>query len=98
MRRCRLRLALCQKAAKLDGLNLQKFQKNGGGVMTLTHYISGAEIEGTSGRVQDVFYPATGAVIDQVPLASIAEVDRVVAVARGPCRAGLRHRRQSARR
>ncbi|MGB1357397.1 MAG: aldehyde dehydrogenase family protein, partial [Candidatus Puniceispirillaceae bacterium] len=50
--------------------------------MTLTHYISGAEIEGTSGRVQDVFNPATGAVIDQVPLASTAEVDRVVAVAR----------------
>jgi hypothetical protein len=66
----------------LDGLNLQKFQKNGGGEMTLTHYISGAEIEGASGRVQDVFNPATGAVIDQVPLASTAEVDRVVAVAR----------------
>ena len=49
--------------------------------MTLTHYIGGAEIEGTSDRAQDVFNPATGAVIDQVPLASTAEVDRVVAVA-----------------
>ena len=46
VRRCRLRLALCQKAAKLNGLNLQKFQKNGEGEMTLTHYISGAEVEG----------------------------------------------------
>ena len=50
--------------------------------MTLTHFISGLEIEGTSGRVQDVFNPATGAVIDQVPLASTAEVNRIVAVAR----------------
>ena len=36
----------------------------------------------TSGHVQDVFNPATGTIIDQVPLASTAEVDRVVAVAR----------------
>ena len=49
--------------------------------MTLTHYIGGAEIGGTSGRAQDVFNPATGTIIDQVPLASAAEVDGVVAVA-----------------
>jgi malonate-semialdehyde dehydrogenase (acetylating)/methylmalonate-semialdehyde dehydrogenase len=50
--------------------------------MTLTHYIGGANVAGTSGRVQDVFNPATGSVIDQVPLASSSEVDSAVAAAK----------------
>jgi len=50
--------------------------------MTLTHFIGGTAIAGTSGRTQDVFNPATGAVIDQVPLASAAEVDQAVASAK----------------
>ncbi len=50
--------------------------------MTLTHYIGGANVAGTSGRVQDVFNPATGSAIDQVPLASSSEVDSAVAAAK----------------
>jgi malonate-semialdehyde dehydrogenase (acetylating)/methylmalonate-semialdehyde dehydrogenase len=38
------------------------------------HYIAGAEVAGTSGREQDVFNPATGAVTTAVPLASASEV------------------------
>ncbi len=50
--------------------------------MTLTHYIGGAEIAGTSGREQDVFNPATGAPTTRVPLASASEVDNAVANAK----------------
>jgi malonate-semialdehyde dehydrogenase (acetylating)/methylmalonate-semialdehyde dehydrogenase len=50
--------------------------------MTLTHFIGGSEVAGTSGRVQDVFNPATGAVTTQVPLASVGEVDAAVATAK----------------
>ena len=50
--------------------------------MSLNHYISGAEVPGMSGRSQDVFNPATGGVVDQVMLASTAEVDAAVASAK----------------
>src|SRR4051794_25596084 len=48
----------------------------------LTHYISGKQVPGTSGRFADVFNPATGVAEKRVPLASAAEVDEVVAIAR----------------
>ena len=48
----------------------------------LTHYISGKAAPGTSGRFADVFNPATGVAEKRVPLATKAEVDEVVAVAR----------------
>lgn len=47
----------------------------------LTHYINGAMVEGTSGRFADVYNPAVGEVQAQVPLASKAELDAVVAAA-----------------
>jgi len=51
------------------------------GVGTLTHFINGKTLEGTSGRVADVFNPAKGHVSTRVPLASVAEVDAAVAAA-----------------
>jgi malonate-semialdehyde dehydrogenase (acetylating) / methylmalonate-semialdehyde dehydrogenase len=48
----------------------------------LPHFIGGALVDGTSGRSGDVFNPATGRVSAKVPLATAAEVDRAVAVAR----------------
>ena len=50
--------------------------------MTLMHYISGAEVAGASGREQDVFNPATGAVTTAVPLASASEVAAAVDAAK----------------
>ncbi len=47
----------------------------------LTHYINGAHVKGTSGRFADVMNPALGEVQAQVPLASKAELDAVVAAA-----------------
>ncbi len=44
----------------------------------LSHFIDGARVPGTSGRMQDVFNPATGAVHAQVPLASADEVRAAV--------------------
>ena len=41
---------------------------------TLYHFIGGKRVEGTSGRLGDVFNPATGDVTAQVPLASVDEV------------------------
>ena len=49
--------------------------------MTDMHFIKGATSAGTSGRSQNVYNPATGAVTSSVPLASAAEVDAAVAVA-----------------
>ncbi|PGZ91656.1 MULTISPECIES: CoA-acylating methylmalonate-semialdehyde dehydrogenase [unclassified Bacillus (in: firmicutes)] len=43
-------------------------------VKELTHYIDGKMIAGKSGRFQEVFNPATGEVIANVPLASVEEV------------------------
>ncbi len=46
------------------------------------HYVDGAAVAGTSGRTSPVFNPATGEVQAEVTLASVAEVDEVVASAR----------------
>ncbi|EKE77251.1 CoA-acylating methylmalonate-semialdehyde dehydrogenase [Oceanibaculum indicum] len=48
---------------------------------TLQHYVNGAPLDGTSGRFSDVFNPATGEVQARVPLATPAEVNKVVAAA-----------------
>ena len=46
---------------------------------TLTHYVDGKMVAGTSGRFADVYNPATGEVQAQVPLASVDEVNAIVA-------------------
>ncbi|MEA3129438.1 MAG: malonate-semialdehyde dehydrogenase (acetylating) / methylmalonate-semialdehyde dehydrogenase [Paraburkholderia sp.] len=51
-------------------------------VQQLGHYISGAPVVSTSGRVKDVFNPATGQVTGAVALASIEEVDGAVKAAK----------------
>ncbi|MDN5730783.1 MAG: CoA-acylating methylmalonate-semialdehyde dehydrogenase [Yaniella sp.] len=48
---------------------------------TLTHFINGAAVEGTSGRLADVYHPAVGEVAAQVPLASVEEVNNAVGIA-----------------
>ena len=48
----------------------------------ITHHIGGKRTAGDSGRSSPVFNPATGEQTGTVPLASTAEVDRVVAIAR----------------
>ncbi|WP_194095774.1 CoA-acylating methylmalonate-semialdehyde dehydrogenase [Marivivens aquimaris] len=45
----------------------------------LTHWINGQHVKGTSGRFQDVYNPATGEVIGQVPLASLDELNQAIA-------------------
>ncbi len=49
--------------------------------VNIGHYIGGHLIAGTSGRTQDVFNPATGAVTGKVALASKTEVGAAVAAA-----------------
>jgi malonate-semialdehyde dehydrogenase (acetylating)/methylmalonate-semialdehyde dehydrogenase len=51
-------------------------------VRQIHHYVDGAAVAGTSGRTSPVFNPATGEVQAEVTLASVAEVDEVVASAR----------------
>ncbi|HEX3637157.1 MAG TPA: CoA-acylating methylmalonate-semialdehyde dehydrogenase [Paraburkholderia sp.] len=51
-------------------------------VQQLGHYISGAPVASTSGRVKDVFNPATGQVTGSVALASVEEVDAAVKAAK----------------
>ncbi len=48
---------------------------------TIPHYINGQRIEGRSGRVSDVYNPATGEVEAQVPLANADEMNEAVAIA-----------------
>ena len=48
----------------------------------MTHYINGENVPGTSGRFGDVYNPAEGEIISQVPLASIEEIDQTVAAAK----------------
>lgn len=48
---------------------------------TLTHYIDGAALSGTSGRFGDVFNPALGEVRARVPFASKAETETAIAAA-----------------
>ena len=50
-------------------------------IANIDHYIGGKVVAGTSGRHQDVFNPATGAVSGKTALASAAEVDKAVAAA-----------------
>ena len=47
----------------------------------IDHFISGQVVAGSSGRTQDVFNPATGAVTGRVALANATEVDQAVAAA-----------------
>jgi malonate-semialdehyde dehydrogenase (acetylating) / methylmalonate-semialdehyde dehydrogenase len=49
---------------------------------TITHWIGGKPVEGTSGRYSPVYNPATGAQEKQLPLASVEEVDAAVAAAK----------------
>ncbi|MEU3885358.1 CoA-acylating methylmalonate-semialdehyde dehydrogenase [Streptomyces sp. NPDC029041] len=49
---------------------------------TLTHWIDGKPVEGTSGRFGPVYNPATGAQEKQVAFASVEEVDAAVASAK----------------
>ncbi len=46
---------------------------------TLTHYVDGKSVEGTSGRFAEVDESATGEIVAQVPLATAEEVSSVVA-------------------
>src|SRR5215471_1975668 len=48
---------------------------------TIHHFVGGQEVQGKSGRMADVFNPATGEVQAKVPLASKAELDAAVKVA-----------------
>jgi len=45
---------------------------------TLNHFVGGKQIAGTSGRFGDVYNPALGEVVKQVPLASAEEVQSAV--------------------
>lgn len=47
--------------------------------MELTHFINGKRVAGKSGRTAEVFNPAIGEVIGQVPLASAKEIGAAVA-------------------
>jgi len=49
---------------------------------TLTHFIGGKHVEGTSGRFSDVYWPMTGEVSARAPLASKAELAAAVANAK----------------
>ena len=50
-------------------------------VQDIGHVINGRPVSGSSGRAQDVFNPASGAVTGRVALANAAEVDSAVAAA-----------------
>lgn len=49
---------------------------------TLSHYINGRAVDGTSGQFADVYHPATGQVAAQVPLATTEEVHEAVEIAK----------------
>ncbi len=48
----------------------------------LMHYIDGEYVKGTSGRFSDVYNPATGEVQAKTPLATKAEIDAAVEIAK----------------
>jgi malonate-semialdehyde dehydrogenase (acetylating) / methylmalonate-semialdehyde dehydrogenase len=48
---------------------------------TVSHWIDGKVVAGTSGRQSDIFNPAIGEVIAKADLASKAEIDKVVQIA-----------------
>ncbi len=50
-------------------------------IASIAHHVRGQAVAGASGREQDVFNPATGAVTGRVALASAAEVNAAVAAA-----------------
>ena len=50
-------------------------------VTTLTHFINGQAVPGTSERTAEGFNPSTGAVVTTIPLANTADVDTAVAAA-----------------
>ncbi len=50
-------------------------------ISSIGHYINGRAVSGSSGREQEVFNPATGAVTGKVALAGVKEVDAAVAAA-----------------
>jgi malonate-semialdehyde dehydrogenase (acetylating)/methylmalonate-semialdehyde dehydrogenase len=52
----------------------------------ISHWLNGASVAGTSGRAAPVYNPATGAVTAEVDLASRAEVDAAVAIAKEAAR------------
>jgi malonate-semialdehyde dehydrogenase (acetylating)/methylmalonate-semialdehyde dehydrogenase len=56
--------------------------KRAGTPETLWLWIGGKRVPGASGRMGDVFDPATGEVVRRVPYAGAAEVDRAVAAAK----------------
>src|SRR5258708_4896032 len=51
-------------------------------VRELAHFVGGKPARGESGRFGDVFNPTTGALAARVPLASKAEAERAIAVAK----------------
>lgn len=51
-------------------------------VKTLTHFMNGEEVSGTSSRYSDVYNPSTGEVIAQVPLATKEEVQNAIEFAK----------------
>ncbi|MBO1804758.1 CoA-acylating methylmalonate-semialdehyde dehydrogenase [Leucobacter ruminantium] len=46
---------------------------------TLTHFVGGERVAGTSGRFGDIYDPSTGRIQSRVPLASAAEVQAAIA-------------------
>src|ERR1700755_3444403 len=50
-------------------------------VHEINHWISGARVNGQSGRFGNVFHPASGQIQARVPLADADEVDRALAAA-----------------
>ena len=57
---------------------------------TISHFVNGQTLEGTSGRFGDVFNPNTGEVQARVPLATDAELDAAVQPPPPPRSAGPR--------
>src|SRR5258708_31991555 len=51
-------------------------------VRELAHFVGGKQVRGESGRFGDVFNPTTGTLSAKVPLASKAEVERAIAIAK----------------
>src|SRR5213594_663159 len=52
-------------------------------IRELAHFVGGKQVRGENGgRFGDVFNPTTGALAAKVPLASKAEVERAIAVAK----------------
>ncbi|MEM8730404.1 MAG: CoA-acylating methylmalonate-semialdehyde dehydrogenase [Pseudomonadota bacterium] len=47
----------------------------------ICHYVNGARTPGASGRFSDVFNPATGEIQAKVPLASVEEINEIIAKA-----------------